>query len=71
VDWYTWFVADGLAAGSLLAIVLRTAIARKQVWSLCCILMGSSVLLGLAGQPFGLGTRNRLLGRRRNADYTN
>jgi len=62
VDWYTWFVADGLAAGSLLAIVLRTAIARKQVWKLCWILMGSSVLLGVAGQPFGIDTRNRLLG---------
>jgi peptidoglycan/LPS O-acetylase OafA/YrhL len=24
--------------------------------------MGSSVLLGLAGQPFGIGTRNRLMG---------
>lgn len=62
VDWYTWFVADGLAAGSLLAIVLRTAIPRRQVWNLCWILMGSSVLVGMAGQPFGIGTRNRLLG---------
>jgi len=42
--------------------VLRTAIARKQVWILCWTLLGSSVLIGLAGQPFGIGTRNQLLG---------
>src|SRR6202030_2087786 len=34
LDWYTWFVADGLAAGALVALLLRTAIARKQVWRL-------------------------------------
>ena len=62
LDWYTWFVADGLAAGSLVAVVLRTAIARKQVWRLCWILLASSAALGLVGWPFGIGTRNRLLG---------
>jgi len=62
LDWYTWFVADGLAAGALLAVVLRTAISRKQVWILCWILMGSAVALYVAGHPFGIDTRNRLLG---------
>lgn len=62
LDWYTWFVADGLAAGSLLAIVLRTSVARAQVKTLCRSLLGASILLGLAGQPFGILTRNRLLG---------
>jgi len=62
LDWYTWFVADGLAAGSLLAIVLRTSVARAQVKTLCGSLLFASILLGLAGQPFGILTRNRLLG---------
>jgi peptidoglycan/LPS O-acetylase OafA/YrhL len=62
LDWYTWFVADGLAAGSLLAIALRAGISRKQVWTLCWILMSSAVLLVVVGRPFGITTRNRLLG---------
>jgi peptidoglycan/LPS O-acetylase OafA/YrhL len=62
LDWYTWFVADGLAAGSLLAIALRAGISRKQVWTLCWILMSSAVLLVVLGRPFGITTRNRLLG---------
>jgi peptidoglycan/LPS O-acetylase OafA/YrhL len=60
--WYTWFVADGLAAGSLLAIILRTAIARKQVTRLCVLLLGSGILLGFLGRPFGITTRERFLG---------
>lgn len=62
LDWYTWFVADGLAAGSLLAVILRTAITRKQVWKLCGILLASATALGLAAHPFGIDTRSRLLG---------
>jgi peptidoglycan/LPS O-acetylase OafA/YrhL len=62
LNWYTWFVADGLAAGGLLAIVLRNQVSRAQVKRLCWLLLASSVLLGAAGQPFGIGTRNRLLG---------
>ncbi|HEV2468286.1 MAG TPA: acyltransferase [Candidatus Sulfotelmatobacter sp.] len=62
IGWYTWFAADGLAAGSLLAILLRTAVTRKQLWNLCSMLLFSSVLLGIVGQPFGLDTRTRLLG---------
>jgi len=62
LDWYTWFVADGLAAGSLLAVILRTAITRKQVWKLCCTLLASATALGIAARPFGIDTRSRLLG---------
>jgi len=62
LDWYTWFVADGLAAGSLIAIVLRTRSSRKQVWSLCWMLMASAGVLVAGGRPFGITTRNRLLG---------
>jgi peptidoglycan/LPS O-acetylase OafA/YrhL len=62
LDWYTWFVADGLAAGSLLGIVLRTSISRAQVRTLSASLLGVAFLSGLAGQPFGILTRNRLLG---------
>jgi peptidoglycan/LPS O-acetylase OafA/YrhL len=60
--WYTWFVADGLAAGSLLAITLRTAITRKQASRLCASLLSCGVLLGILGRPFGITTRERLLG---------
>jgi peptidoglycan/LPS O-acetylase OafA/YrhL len=60
--WYTWFVADGLAAGSLLAITLRTAITRKQATRLCALLLSCGVLLGILGRPFGITTRERLLG---------
>jgi peptidoglycan/LPS O-acetylase OafA/YrhL len=62
LDWYTWFVADGLAAGSLLAIMLRTSISRAQVRTLCASLLGVALLLGVGGRPFGILTRNRLLG---------
>jgi peptidoglycan/LPS O-acetylase OafA/YrhL len=62
LDWYTWFIADGLAAGSLLAVLLRTRITRAQVRRLCWLLLASSILIGVVGQPFGIGTRNRLLG---------
>jgi peptidoglycan/LPS O-acetylase OafA/YrhL len=62
LDWYTWFVADSLAAGCLLAIILRTAITRSQIKRLCGTLLGVSLLAALAGQPFGILTRNRLLG---------
>jgi peptidoglycan/LPS O-acetylase OafA/YrhL len=62
LGWYTWFVADGLAMGSLVAIVLRTSSARKQVSQLCSGLLGLSMLLGVIGRPFGITTRERLLG---------
>jgi peptidoglycan/LPS O-acetylase OafA/YrhL len=62
LNWYTWFVADGLAAGSLLAITLRTAITRRQATRLCALLLSCAVLVGILGRPFGITTRERLLG---------
>jgi peptidoglycan/LPS O-acetylase OafA/YrhL len=60
--WYTWFVADALAAGSLLAIILRTAITRKHAIRLCASLLSCGIALGILGRPFGIATRERLLG---------
>jgi peptidoglycan/LPS O-acetylase OafA/YrhL len=61
-DWYTWFVADGLALGSLLAIVLRTTITRRQTINLSAAMMGVTAGAVVIGRPFGLLTRQRLLG---------
>ncbi len=60
--WYTWFVADGLAMGGWLAILLRTTITRGQVQRICGCLLGFALLVGLAGKPFGILTRDRLVG---------
>jgi peptidoglycan/LPS O-acetylase OafA/YrhL len=59
---YTWFVADGLAMGGVLAALLRTSITRRQV-----SLIGGFLLLLVAaaaalGRPLGILTRDRLLG---------
>lgn len=62
LDWYTWFAADGLAIGSLLAIFLRTSVSRKRVFTVGFALVGSALLLAVVGRPFGILTRNRLLG---------
>jgi peptidoglycan/LPS O-acetylase OafA/YrhL len=51
-DWYTWFVVDGLATGSLLAIYLRSGATRKQVRRLCWTLLSFAVLAGIVGSPF-------------------
>jgi peptidoglycan/LPS O-acetylase OafA/YrhL len=62
LGWYTWFVADGLASGSLLAILLRTSIARKRIAVLCGALLAVGCVLAGAGRPFGILTRERMLG---------
>ncbi len=62
LDWYTWFVADGLAAGSLLAIVLRSSVTRIQVQRLCAGLLLGGLVIGAIGKPFGITTRARLIG---------
>jgi peptidoglycan/LPS O-acetylase OafA/YrhL len=62
LDWYTWFVADGLATGSLLAIVLRTSASRKMVAVLCGVLLAGGFALAGVGRPFGILTRERMLG---------
>lgn len=51
---WTWFVADNLAAGSLLAIVVRS-LTRKQILRLCLGLLITGVgLAGWAGGSYGL-----------------
>jgi len=62
LNWYTWFVADGLAAGSLLAIILRCTITRKRVARICALLLSSAAVIGILGKPFGIATQTRLLG---------
>ena len=62
LNWYTWFVADGLAAGSLLAIILRSAISRKRVTQVCGLLLGCAAVIGILGKPFGIATQKRPLG---------
>jgi len=61
-DWYIWFTADGLAAGCLLAIVLRTKIHREHVRHVCYLLLTVPLIAGAAGLPFGISTRNQVLG---------
>jgi len=59
---YTWFVLDGLAAGSLLAILLRTNITRGTVKLLCWALLSGALAAGVIGAPYGILTRNTALG---------
>jgi len=62
LGWYTWFVADGLATGSLLAIFLRTSTSRKMVAVICGTLLAGGFMLAGVGWPFGILTRERVLG---------
>jgi peptidoglycan/LPS O-acetylase OafA/YrhL len=62
LGWYTWFVADGLATGSLLAIFLRTSASRKMVTVICGTLLASGFALAGIGRPFGILTRERVVG---------
>ena len=59
---YTWFVADGLATGALLAILLRTPITRGQLKRFSGWLFASALFISLAGYHFGILSRSRLLG---------
>jgi len=52
---YTWLVADGLAAGALLAILCRRPGGeRKTVLRVSLLCMGSALLLLAVGLPFGI-----------------
>ena len=62
LGWYTWFVADGLAMGSLLAIVLRRSMSRTRVARLCRLLFLLALIFTVAGTPFGILTMRRTLG---------
>ena len=61
-EWYTWYAADGLAAGSLLALVLRTRFSRRQAAMGAVFLMSAGTALLFAGAPFGMLSRQTLLG---------
>lgn len=59
---YTWLVADGLATGSLIAILLRTSASRKMIAVVCGSLLVGGLGLAGVGRPFGIVTRERMLG---------
>jgi peptidoglycan/LPS O-acetylase OafA/YrhL len=59
---FTWLVADGLALGSLLAVVVRSGLARAQLWRLSGFTVTFGIAAGLLGAPFGILTRNSVLG---------
>jgi peptidoglycan/LPS O-acetylase OafA/YrhL len=61
-EWYTWFAADGLAAGSVLAIVLRSSPSRKQCTVAATLLLIVAPILLLAGAPFGMLSRQTMVG---------
>jgi peptidoglycan/LPS O-acetylase OafA/YrhL len=61
-EWYTWFAADGLAEGSLLAIVLRSSISRKQATAGGAFLLTTASVLLIADAPFGMLSRQTMLG---------
>jgi peptidoglycan/LPS O-acetylase OafA/YrhL len=61
-EWYTWFAADGLAAGSLLAIVLRSSITRKRAAATTAGLLTIAPILMIVGAPFGILSRQTILG---------
>jgi len=61
-EWYTWFAADGLAEGSLLAIVLRSSISRKHAAVGGTFLLTMTTILVIAGAPFGMLSRQTMLG---------
>ena len=61
-EWYTWFAADGLAEGSLLAIVLRSSVSRKQAAAGATLLLMIATILMIAGAPFGMLSHQTMLG---------
>lgn len=61
-QWYTWFTADGLAEGSLLALVLRSSISRRQASIGAALLLTMTPILLFAAAPFGILSRQTLLG---------
>lgn len=60
---YTWLAMDGLAGGSMLAILLRSRFGSRKItgWVGCCM-MATSIAAMFAGRGQGLLTRTRLLG---------
>jgi peptidoglycan/LPS O-acetylase OafA/YrhL len=63
LNMYTWLVADGLACGALLAIVVRAPwCTRKILGGMAVLLIVSCAAALLLGSPFGILTRRRALG---------
>ncbi len=61
-EWYTWFAADGLAAGSLLAIVLRSSVNRNRAAFAAAIFLTIVPIILIAAAPFGILSRRTMLG---------
>ena len=61
-EWSTWYQADGLALGSLLALVLRTSITRNKATIAATSLITVATMFALAGAPFGVLSRQTMLG---------
>jgi peptidoglycan/LPS O-acetylase OafA/YrhL len=60
---YSWFRSDGLALGALLAIWIRSSNASpRNNYRLACLLLAASVLLTIAGIPFGVLQAKTVLG---------
>jgi len=60
---YTWLVADGLATGALFAVALRGPLqSRPATWKLTGVSLGTGIGMSIAGAPFGILSRYRLLG---------
>jgi peptidoglycan/LPS O-acetylase OafA/YrhL len=59
---FTWLVADGLAFGSLLAVVVRSSLTRTRLWTLGGLCLTLGVAAALLGAPFGILSRENLLG---------
>ena len=60
---YSWFRFDGLAAGALLALFIRSAwYSDKRLWKLGLSCIAGAAILAVGGLPFGIYTRKRLAG---------
>jgi peptidoglycan/LPS O-acetylase OafA/YrhL len=59
----TWLVADGLAMGAILAMVVRLPqFTRKNLVSFVVVVVGVAASMALLGAPYGILTQRRLLG---------
>ena len=69
---YTWLVADGLAFGAALAVLLRsTFCSRKRAWLLMTTFMGLAIAMLILGSPYGILSKNRPLGAALQPTITN
>jgi peptidoglycan/LPS O-acetylase OafA/YrhL len=60
---HTWLVADGLAAGAVLAVFLRSRMGtRSRTWTLAALALTVSIAAFAIGAPFGLLQQSQLLG---------